>query len=384
MSSASPESRAAAPRACLVSLRGVNRLAAWGSNYEFEDVIGAIDDVDLFTVEPAAAHALRRALVRRLIWRKGLRTLTPYINPGVSPIRLTRKYDLFAFVCMNPADLIYLSAVDGWRDCAATKVCFMVEFYVGALEQYAYHLSLLRQFDHVVFCWQSNVAPVERVTGRPCHHVPLGADLFRFTPYPQPPQRCIDVYSMGRRPEAVHDVLRGMAADREIFYIHDTIPGGLVQPKDHREHRTFVANCAQRSQFFLTYPAKVDMTEETGGQYEIGARYYEGAAAGALLVGQSPTSATFPFEFDWPDAVVDIGTTEESVRSALAPFLSDPRRAEAVRRRNAAEALLRFDWSYRWKDVLRIAGLEPTARHVARERRLIERAAQAEGARLSA
>jgi hypothetical protein len=41
-------------------------------------------------------------------------------------------------------------------------------------------------------------------------------------------------------------------------------------------------------------------------------------------------------------------------------------------RRNAAHALLRHDWIYRWKDVLNIAGLQPSTATVARERRLQE------------
>jgi hypothetical protein len=41
-------------------------------------------------------------------------------------------------------------------------------------------------------------------------------------------------------------------------------------------------------------------------------------------------------------------------------------------RRNAAEALLRHDWSYRWKQILAIAGLEPMPQLELREKRLKE------------
>jgi hypothetical protein len=50
-------------------------------------------------------------------------------------------------------------------------------------------------------------------------------------------------------------------------------------------------------------------------------------------------------------------------------------------RRNAAEALLRHDWVYRWKQILEIAGLKPTMAMEARERRLLELAEMAGGAR---
>jgi hypothetical protein len=368
------------PRVCLVSLRGANRHAAWCSNYEFEDVICSIDDVDLFSLKPGKAYDARQWIVRRLIWKPGVRQLTPHLNPGLQPVALEKDYDLFAFVCMNPADLIYLSAIKGWKDRCRKKICFMVEFYAGWLKEYEFHLSLLKDFDQIVLCFSGSVAAVQAAVGKPCHHVPLGADVFRFSPYPNPPERCIDVYSMGRRVESTHQALLRMAARREIFYLHDTIPGVLVQPRDHRQHRDLVANCAKRSRFFVTYPAKVDAADETRGQSEVGARFFEGAASGAVLVGQSPAIPAFARDFDWPDAVVDIGTTEESLLAALARFRADPECARALGRKNAVEAMRRFDWGYRWRDMLRMVGLEPTSRLTQRTKQLNQLAAMADAA----
>ena len=367
-------------RICMVSLRGANKHAAWCSNYEFEDVVCGVDDVDLFSLTPAAGHAMRQWFSRRLIWRRGLRRLTPHVNPGVKTISLTKEYDLFAFVCMTPADLIYLSAVQGWKDRCKTKICFIVEFYSGSVDEYAYHLSLLKDFDHVVLCFSGSVQAVEKAAGRPCHHVPLGVDAFRFSPYPDPPARCLDVYSMGRRIEAAHESLLSIAARKEIFYIYDTLPGVLVQPRDHRQHRDLIANCAKRARFFVTYPAKVDTADETRGQSEVGARFFEGAAAGAVLIGQAPTTPAFAKDFGWRDAVVNIGSSEESINAALAGFRAEPWRAEALGRRNAVEALRRFDWGYRWSELLRLASLEPTSCLRERQQQLQYLAAMAESA----
>ena len=362
----------------MVSLRGANRHAAWCSNYEFEDVICGIDDVELFSLKPGPAYEARQWFVRRLVWKPGVRQLTPHINPGLQPVTLEKDYDLFTYVCMNPADLVYLSAIKGWKDRCRKKVCFMVEFYAGWLKEYDFHLSLLKDFDHVVLCFSGSVPAVQGVVGKPCHHVPLGADVIRFSPYPNPPARTIDVYSMGRRSEAAHDELLKKAAQRELFYIYDTIPGLLIQPRDHRQHRDLVANCAKRSRFFVTYPAKVDVADETRGQSEVGARFYEGAATGAVLLGQAPTIPAFAKDFHWPDAVVDIGSTADDLNAVLGKFKADPDRLQAVNRKNAVEALRRFDWAYRWKEMLRIVGMEPTARLVQREKQLHQLAAMAE------
>jgi hypothetical protein len=146
-------------RVCIVSLRGINKHAAWCSNYEFEDVIAGVDDVDVYSLEPGTAYEQRQWFARRMIWKPGLRRLSPFLNPGCRKITLAREYDLFVFVCMNPSDLIYLSAVEGWKNCRK-RVCYMVEFYAGWTREYAYHLSLLKDFDFVTQSFSSCIAAV--------------------------------------------------------------------------------------------------------------------------------------------------------------------------------------------------------------------------------
>ena len=364
-------------RVCIVSLRGINKHAAWCSNYEFEDVIAGVDDVDVYTLEPGTAYDTRQWLARRMVWKPGLRRLTPFLNPGLKKVVLERDYDLFVFVCMNPSDLIYLSAVEGWKDRCKKRVCYMVEFYAGWVKEYAYHLSLLRDFDFVTQSFSSCVAAVAAASGRPCHAVPLGVDTLRYTPLPDPLPRSIDVYSMGRRVESAHDALLARARRRELFYIYDTIPGLNITPRDYVQHRELVANFGKRAHFFIAYPAKVDTAEETRGASEVGARFFEGAATGAVLLGQAPNVQAFRNDFHWQDAIVDLGSTAESVDAFLSTVPRNAERYAAAGKRNAVEALKRFDWAYRWKELLRIAGIAPHPKLAVRERQLNELAARA-------
>jgi hypothetical protein len=362
-------------RVCIVSLRGINKHAAWCSNYEFEDVVQSVDDVDLYSLEPGAGYEARQWFARRVVWQWGLRGLTPLLNPGLKKIVIDRDYDLFVFVCMNPGDLIYLSAVEGWKEHCKKSVCYMVEVYAGWAKDYDYHLSLLRNFDHVALCFSSSVEAVGKAVGKPTHAVPLGVDTLRYTPLPDPPARTVDVYSMGRRVESAHEALLARARKRELFYIYDTIPGLNITPRDYVQHRELVANLGKRARFFIAYPAKVDTADETRGASEVGARFFEGAATGAVLLGQAPTVAAFERDFHWPDALIELGTTTESVDAFLATMRPDAQRYEIAGRRNAAEALRRFDWVYRWKELLRIVGLAPRAKLAAREQLLNEMAA---------
>jgi Glycosyl transferases group 1 len=369
--------RPGSARVCIVSLRGVSKHAAWCSNYEFEDVVASVDDVDMYTLEPGSGFEARNWLARRVAWKPGLRQFTPFLNPGLKRVVIDREYDLFVFVCMNPSDLIYLGAIEGWQQRCKKRICYMVEFYSGWANEYAYHLSLLVSFDFVAQSFSSCVDVVARASGRPCHAVPLGVDTLRFTPLPNPLPRSIDIYSMGRRVETVHEALLEHARRRDIFYIYDTIPSLNITPRDHVQHRELVANLGKRARFFIAYPAKVDVADETRGASEVGARFFEGAAMGATLLGKAPTVPAFRRDFHWPDAIIELGSTAEAVDTFLATLQRERERHVAAGRRNAVEALRRFDWAYRWKELLRLANVEPHPSLEARERQLNELAALA-------
>jgi hypothetical protein len=237
----------------------------------------------------------------------------------------------------------------------------MVEFWAGQATggQYDDLLGLAADFDQVALCFAGSVDAVARLSGRPVRHVPLASDVERFTPYPTPPARVIDVLSIGRRAEPVHDALRARAADRAFFYHFDTLPGALVRPSNPAQHREMLAHSARRSHCFVTYPAKFGVDDERLGQSEVGARYFEGAAAGAVLLGQAPSNPSFAADFPWPDAVVALRDDGSDVREVLDALWAAPERMAAASRRNAALALRRHDWGHRWQELLGLAQLTP-------------------------
>ena len=116
--------------------------------------------------------------------------------------------------------------------------------------------------------------------------------------YPTNPDRVVDVCSVGRRVKTVHGALLELVDRDRIFYVYDTLQTGESQASDHREHRDLYANTAKRSRFFVVAPSKVDVPEETRGQVEVAFRYYEGAAAGTVMVGHAPDCAPFRQMFE--------------------------------------------------------------------------------------
>ena len=58
---------------------------------------------------------------------------------------------------------------------------------------------------------------------------------------------------------------------------------------DYRQHREMLANIVKRSRYFIVYSVYRDGSPEAiGNQIEVAFRYYEGSAAGAVMLGQMP------------------------------------------------------------------------------------------------
>jgi hypothetical protein len=299
------------------------------------------------------------------------------MNPSLVPISLTRDYDVFFYVCMHPFDLLYLNGIKGWRKRCKTKVVYLLEAYPGWTHEWDFHFKMLNDFDIVCVGLSGMIEPVQQLLGRRCDYVPFAVDTLRFTPFiGGTTKRVVDVYSLGRRVEWTHQILLRLQRENRIFYIYDTVPGTMLRPTDYVQHRELVAGITKRSRFFMAYPAKVDCPDETHGRSEAGARYYEGAAAGSIMIGATPTVSTFREEFDWPDATVDI-YDEEVLLNWLERARREPEQMEQISRRNAIEGLRRHDWIHRWDQILKIAQLEPTQKHFQRQHRLTELAAEA-------
>lgn len=362
----------------LVTLRGLTTHAAWCSNFEFEDVIRSVDDVDVLELQSAPLFELRQHIARSIAWRSSYRAFSDW-NPGVKPVKLTRDYDVLVFICMNVWDLLYLNAVVDWQTRCNVKLCYMAEIYAEQTEELQHLLRRLADFDQIFQSFSSSVDAISKIVSRPCHRLSHAVDVLRFTPYPKPPARAIDVLSIGRRSEAVHQALRQLAADRNFFYMYDTLPSPLVRPSKPIEHREMLAGAARRSRFFIAFPAKFG-DGETQGQSEVGARYFEGTAAGAILLGQAPTASTFRCDFPWPDAMVEINSDGNDVSDVLADLSRRPDELARVGARNAVAALRRHDWAHRWSSMLETAGLAPRPALKERVRALEALAARAERA----
>lgn len=370
---------AAGPIVCMPTLRRFARSFFRCNLYEAQDVLTSTASVDLVPLELSWARRFKEEWLRLPLYHDPSRKLM-FLNPGLRPLRLTRGYDLFIAVCQNYWDLPYLNAIHEWRGQCRTSICWLDEIWAASISGLRYWLHALDQFDHIFVGCKGSVSALSNAINRPCHWLPPAVDALRFSPYPAPPVRTIDVYSIGRRREHVHQALLQAAGCGEIFYLYDTYRGSAdSEMYSYEQHRDLFANVAKRSRCFLVAPSKMDSPGETHGQVEVGYRYYEGAAAGAVMVGERPSCDVFTEMFPWPDVVIPIRPDGTDAIDTVADLARDPERLSDISRRNAAEALLRHDWVYRWKEMFREVGVEPTPGMLARERHLRNLAALAFG-----
>lgn len=368
--------RRGSPRICMLTSRDFSHRAFMGGIYDGQDVLLDIDDVDLICLKPRRVCQLRQSIQQRIVWHDFTRTFV-FANMAFEPIRLSKEYDLFVAYFPLIRDLIQVPAVRGWKEYCRTSVCWIDEIYAADIPKLKHWLAALIPFDHIVIGYSGAVAAVAEAIKRPCHAVPIGVDAIRFSPYPRPLDKVIDIYRMGSGSEGLHHALLELAAQKDMFYVYDTFVASDIKIHNHRQHREMLANMVKRSRYFIVAPTTRRLPNATGDQIEIGLRYYEGSAAGTVMIGQIPYCDMFNALFNWQDVVIEIEADGSNVADVIAGLEAQPKRLVEISRRNAMEALLRHDWAYRWKKILNIVGLEPSPQLEMRENRLKQLAEQA-------
>jgi hypothetical protein len=363
-----------------LSMRKVHDLVAYCGLYEFEDVVAdvtAADRVELLDYE--AVESARRAYkMGRVV--TGSRRLAMALTPRLRAPRLTREYELFFPIFNDPFELFALAAIPDWRSRCRVAACFVCELWPHNLPEFL--LELLSEFDYIFTGMQNPVAKVADIVGKPCAYLPLAVDVLRFAPPPAPSPRIIDVCYLGRRSQVTHEALLELVGQRRFFYYYDTVRASghdnkqvTFRVRDPREHRLLLANVLQRSRYYVANRARINEPEIKEWE-EISSRFYEGIAAGAVLLGEGPRSPEFRRQFDWTDAVVPMPFDSPNAAEVLAALDANPLRLVAIQHENVRQAALRHDWVHRLNTVFETAAIPATPAMDARVKRLQELARQ--------
>jgi hypothetical protein len=362
----------------LLSERRIANLAAYCLAYEFEDILAAVTNAQRIdaTDLPALEFSRRAYKLARLASRSPrlARALAPYPR---NKVILQRDFELFFPIFSHTYELYSLAMIHNWRQRCHKAACFINEVWSNLLPEYL--LELVSAFDHVFIGFRHSVKDIARITGRPCTYLPLAVDVPRFAPASRDQPRLIEVCNIGRRSPVTHQALLDDAERRQSFYYYDTVAASGVDLK-HRtfrvdsphEHRRMLATLLKHSRYYIANRSYINKPEFLAGRDEISARFYEGAAAGTVMIGEAPRTDEFKRQFDWPDAVIHVPFDSPDIGRILADLNGDPERLRAVQRDNVREAALRHDWLHRIQAVFDVLGLAPTEKMRARAQRLGE------------
>jgi hypothetical protein len=350
----------------LLSQRRIADLVAYCLAYEFEDTIAAVTGADRIDVTDLQGLEFSRRAYKLARWASGspkfARRVAPYPR---SKVDLEYNFELFFPVFSHVYQLYSLATIPNWRQHCRKAACFITEVWSDQLPQYL--VELLSAFDHIFIGHQHCVQDVARIAGRPCTYLPLAVDVLRFTPMSPDQPRPIDVCNIGRRSPITHQALLAESGRQQNFYYYDTVAASGVDLKQRtfrvdspHEHRQMLATILKHSSYFMANRSRVNSPEFTAGRDEISARFYEGAAAGTIMIGEAPHTEEFRRQFDWPDAVVPIPFDCPNVGQILADLNRDPKRLRTLRGNNAREAALRHDWLHRIQVVFDVLGLSST------------------------
>jgi hypothetical protein len=351
------------PRVLVFSLRNTGRSDPFRCpHYEFEDTIAEIDNVDI--IAPASdPTSTRNQIAERLALRAPI-----LLKADIERITATKRYDIFFAICGFSRDLLVVDAASHLWEACSTKVCLIDEIWANQIGKDRFYLDVLKKFDLVALYYSQSVDALSRQIGRRCIFVPPGIDALRFCPYPLGPKRVVDILSAGRKSQSTHQAILRMVDSSDLFYLYDTIKGDQVP--DPKVHRRQYANIAKRSKYFIVNPGLIDRPDLRGAQIEIGNRYFEGAAAGTVLIGEIPDNGEFDKLFNWPDAVIHLPYGSDQIGGLVQMLEEDPTRCERIRRTNVTQVLRQHDWVYRWEAILNSVGLTAMPQLESRKRDL--------------
>jgi hypothetical protein len=357
------------PRVVVFTMRGSKREIYRSLGYEYEDaIVSKFHDGGL--VEPVAAAFDTKAFRVRLSAKR--RWLDRFVHPtGRQTVGLDSDADLFFAYPASIQDLRTLSNVRDWRTRSDVAICHLQELWAAAIpREMPWLRTILNRFDHVICTQYNTVQPLSRELDVPVSYLAPGVDAEALCPWPDPPVRVIDACAIGKMDAATHDALWDWD-QRTGRYYRFTTEGAAPLSVSHVMHRQALSRTLQRSRYFFTYRAKRDRTEQRAEQDEFGPRYFEGAAAGAIQIGEKVHgNPAYAEHLDWEGAVVEAEYSEPGMPALIEALENQPEWVAKVRQANVVNCLMRHDHLHRWERTLEIAGFAPTAGMVARRDRL--------------
>lgn len=210
----------------------------------------------------------------------------------------------------------------------------------------------LPKLDHLFVITPSLAQEVQQLHSINASFLPLATNTFPLNGYQ--PQRSIDILGYGRTNEQVHAQLQQFnKPESRRLYMHSTFAGGEVH--NMREHLALLNRLLQRSKISLCFEAS--NLARFRGRSPLLYRWFEGWAAGCVIVGRKPQDKGIAALMGWQDSTLDVPDDPDEIIPFFEALLQDEPRLQEISRRNYVECRLRHDWRYRFRDLFNTLNL---------------------------
>ncbi len=342
---------------------------AFGALHEAEDVLVEHSDAEL---RPLRNHARRPGFrARRVIgWTARFALRRPILLPATS-LRQRHPAGHVVLLAHSLRDLGLLEQLRDVRRQARTVSVWVPELWPTAMTSPTLPYEPYALIDHL-FIGVGDVAEQCRslAPNADVHVVPPATDVVRFAPDEPGGTRQIAVLGIGRRDPVQHEQLRRWSLRTDKLYVYDTL---VQEAVDWRQHRESLAHWYRHSHVSVCNYAKHDMPDIVGEIRLPPFRFYEGMAAGTLLLGMAPDEARQKDLIG--RSIVD--PLIDDLTSTLNPVVdADPLRPDLTKTRNdhVATASAGHDWGHRWAEILGVLGESVPERLAGRLERLSSKA----------
>ncbi len=341
------------PSLAILSQRGLSTHVSRCCGYEFEDFVrAAFPGTNLHVPHPSSSA------------RTGLKIKARFAHSGsfggvfdsVFATEQLGDHEVLLAVMGQVRDLALLGTVKDWRRNSRYAVCWLHELWTDDIPRLRRILRVLEQFD-LVLCSLYCTAEMlrEELQNPDVIYLPPGVDTLAFAPATEPSLRPIDITNLGKLADATHKSLLEYVKETDGFYFFDT-EKGVREARSPSEHRFRYANILKRSRYFLCHFAKLAF-EESGGQLEFGLRYFEGLAAGCVVLGSRESRADFDEYLGWEDSVIEMPFECPNASEVLQMLDKESDRLREISARNVRHSLQGNDHVHRWQTIVNRLGL---------------------------
>lgn len=263
----------------------------YGMVRDLEDAIASKTGAEIYShpqgfLTKRAAHGTRYAPLRKIFPKS----------------KFLCNADVLWVPLMAPEDF-QLDLFNGWDISAKRKILYLFDTFP---HQFYLIKKIVKRYkwDLLITSFSEAVEPLTKITKRQWHCVPQGVNLSRFYPRQwgkeEIPPIFISVY--GRRRESYHAEIKKWCLRNQRWYDYTTAASHRLSVPT-QDNYACLANHIGSSIFSVCWPMEIVDSPRSGGLSPITCRWFEGAASGAVLVGQPPQDPLFD-ELFGKDAVL--------------------------------------------------------------------------------